>query len=298
MSEQLPVLNGPQGGGDQLVSRELDPGIVHHSAGSTFDIMIAPLDKLINWGRSNSAWPFAFGLCCCFIEFISMVAAKVDIARFGAEVARWSPRQSDVMIVSGTLTKKMAPAVMRLYYQMAEPKYVIAMGNCAVSGGIFSGGYSQLDGVDQVMPVDIYLPGCPPRPEALAHSIFELQKRMRKESIVRGRRNIPAIPPGNKVAHPWGATEQIFAKLYRRFFDEGAAGPKPPPPAANASPPKPAPETEPVPKAAVPAGAVDKPAPEGATPTGQGSASGPGAGDAQPGMAPKGGPAETDAPAE
>jgi NADH-quinone oxidoreductase subunit B len=124
------------------------------------------------------------------------------------------------MIVSGTLTKKMAPAVLRLYQQMADPKYVIAMGNCAVSGGIFSGGYSQVDGVDQILPVDIYCPGCPPRPEALLHAIMEVQKRMRQESLIRGRRMQPALPPGTKVVHPWAAPEQIFRKLYRRLYGE------------------------------------------------------------------------------
>jgi NADH-quinone oxidoreductase subunit B len=220
MSE-IPVIQ-PGAGPDEIISTGFDDGIEHHHVGSTFDILTGPLDKLLNWGRSNSAWPFGFGLCCCFIEFISMSAAKFDVARFGSEVIRPSPRQSDVMIVSGTLTKKMAPAVMRLYQQMAEPKYVIAMGNCAVSGGIFSGGYSQVDGIDQIMPVDIYLPGCPPRPEALIHSIIELQKRIRTESLIKGERLHHAIPPGNKVAHPWGATEQVFRKLYKRFEDAPA----------------------------------------------------------------------------
>jgi len=205
---------------DEVTTTQLAPGVEHHHVGPTFDILTGPLDKLINWGRSNSPWPFGFGLCCCFIEFMSMVAGKVDVARFGGEVARFSPRQSDVMIISGTLTKKMAPAVLRLYQQMAEPKYVIAMGNCAVSGGIFSGGYSQVDGVDQVLPVDMYCPGCPPRPEALLHSIIELQKRMRQESLIKGRRMQPALPPGTKVAHPWNAPEQIFRKLYKRFYGE------------------------------------------------------------------------------
>jgi NADH-quinone oxidoreductase subunit B len=233
------------GAGDEVATQELQPGLSHHNVGSTFDIIVGPLDALINWGRSNSAWPFGFGLCCCFIEFISMSAAKFDIARFGSEVIRPSPRQSDVMIVSGTLTKKMAPAVIRLYQQMTEPKYVIAMGNCAVSGGIFSGGYSQVDGIDQVMPVDIYLPGCPPRPEALIHAIMELQKRMRTESLIRGRRLQPSIAPGTKVVHPWGAPEQIFRKLYKRFYpEETAEKPAPAPrpvaaaPAAPAAPPQ------------------------------------------------------------
>jgi NADH-quinone oxidoreductase subunit B len=152
----------PGAGPEALVTTAHGDGIEHHHVGSTFDILIGPLDKLINWGRSNSAWPFGFGLSCCFIEFISMTAAKFDIARFGSEVIRPSPRQSDVMIVSGTLTKKMAPAVLRLYQQMAEPKYVIAMGNCTVSGGIFSGGYSQVDGIDQILPVTSTCPAARP----------------------------------------------------------------------------------------------------------------------------------------
>jgi NADH-quinone oxidoreductase subunit B len=204
----------------EVTTTELAPGIKHHHVGPTFDILTGPVDALINWGRSNSPWPFGFGLCCCFIEFMSMVAAKFDIARFGGEVARPSPRQSDIMIISGTLTKKMAPAVLRLYQQMADPKYVIAMGNCAVSGGIFSGGYSQVDGVDQILPVDIYCPGCPPRPEALVHAIMEVQRRMRTESLIKGRRAQPALPPGTKVAHPWNAPEQIFRKLYKRFYGD------------------------------------------------------------------------------
>ncbi|MHB8507625.1 MAG: NADH-quinone oxidoreductase subunit B [Candidatus Dormibacteria bacterium] len=236
----LPVVGMPQPT-DEITSNELAPGLKHTNVGSTFDILTGPLDKLLNWGRSNSAWPFGFGLCCCFIEFISMCAGKFDIARFGSEVIRPSPRQCDVMIVSGTLTKKMAPAVIRLYQQMAEPKYVIAMGNCAVSGGIFSGGYSQVDGIDQVMPVDIYLPGCPPRPEALMHAIMELQKRIRTESLIKGVRLQPAIEPGTKVVHPWGAPEQVFKKLYKRFYGEEtepkAAAARPVPPAATPAAP-------------------------------------------------------------
>ena len=237
MAIDLPVVSA---GNQEVTSTDHGDGIQHHHVGSTFDVLVGPLDQLLNWGRSNSVWPFGFGLCCCFIEFISMSAAKFDIARFGSEVIRPSPRQCDVMIVSGTMTKKMAPVVVRLFHQMAEPRYVIAMGNCAVSGGIFSGGYSQVDGIDQVLPVDIYLPGCPPRPEALMHSIIELQKRIRTESLIRGRRLQPAIAPGTKVAHPWGAPEQVFRKLYKRFFDETSehgAGPaaRPAPPARPAA---------------------------------------------------------------
>ena len=253
MAIELPVVSP---GSEEITTTDHGDGIQHHHVGSTFDILVGPLDKLLNWGRSNSAWPFGFGLCCCFIEFISMSAAKFDIARFGSEVIRPSPRQCDVMIVSGTMTKKMAPAVVRLFHQMAEPRYVIAMGNCAVSGGIFSGGYSQVDGIDQVLPVDIYLPGCPPRPEALMHSIIELQKRIRTESLIKGRRLQPAIPPGTKVAHPWGAPEQIFRKLYKRFYEE--------PSEHAAAPARPAPPARPVATSPGPQAAPPGDAPSGA----------------------------------
>ena len=196
--------------------------IRHHRLGP-MDIVVGPIDALLNWARSNSLWPFGFGLSCCFVEFISMAAANFDLARFGSEVIRPSPRQADVMIVSGTLTKKMAPAVVRLYGQMAEPKYLIAMGNCTVSGGIFTGGYSQVDGIDQILPVDMYVPGCPPRPEALIRGMMELQRRIRREeSLVRCVRIRPSISPGTKAAHPWAAPEQILRHLYRRFYERDA----------------------------------------------------------------------------
>ena len=258
MAVDLPVVSA---GTEEITTTDHGDGIQHHHVGSTFDVLVGPLDQLLNWGRSNSVWPFGFGLCCCFIEFISMSAAKFDIARFGSEVIRPSPRQSDVMIVSGTMTKKMAPAVVRLFHQMAEPRYVIAMGNCAVSGGIFSGGYSQVDGIDQVLPVDIYLPGCPPRPEALMHSIIELQKRIRTESLIRGRRLQPAIAPGTKVAHPWGAPEQVFRKLYKRFFEETSEHSVAPAsrPAAPAQP-RPVPAPPPAPPGEAPRGGPADPA--------------------------------------
>lgn len=152
------------------------------------NILIAPLDALVNWARKNSLWPLGFGLSCCFIEFISMAAGRFDVARFGSEVIRPSPRQADVMIVAGTLTKKMAPAVVRLYHQMAEPRYVIAQGNCTVSGGIFTGAYSVVEGIDSILPVDVYVPGCPPRPDALIFSIMQLQRKIARERPVSGAR--------------------------------------------------------------------------------------------------------------
>jgi NADH-quinone oxidoreductase subunit B len=138
--------------------------------------IVMSLYEIYNWGRSNSVWPLQFGLACCAIEMIASTMARYDMARFGSEVFRPSPRQADLMIVSGTVTKKMVPQIVRLYNQMAEPKYVIAMGACAISGGPFKQGYNVLKGIDRYIPVDIHLPGCPPRPEALIHALMSLQK--------------------------------------------------------------------------------------------------------------------------
>lgn len=146
-------------------------------------ILLTSLEELHNWGRSNSIWPLQFGLACCAIEMIATATARFDIARFGAEIFRPSPRQADLMIVSGTVTKKMAPQVVRLWNQMPEPKYCIAMGACAISGGPFKQGYNVLKGIDRFIPVDIYIPGCPPRPEALLNGLIELQKKIRSERL-------------------------------------------------------------------------------------------------------------------
>ncbi len=146
-------------------------------------IVVTSLNQLYNWGRRSSIWPMQFGLACCAIEMIAAACARYDIARFGAEIFRASPRQSDLMIVAGTVTKKMAPQVVRLYNQMAEPKYVISMGACAIAGGPFIDGYNVLRGIDRYIPVDIHLPGCPPRPEALLYGIMELQKKIDSQEI-------------------------------------------------------------------------------------------------------------------
>jgi NADH-quinone oxidoreductase subunit B len=150
-------------------------------------LAITTLDKLYNWGRRSSVWPMMFGLACCAIEMIATAASRFDLSRFGMEVMRPSPRQSDVMIVSGTVTKKMIPTIVRLYNQMPEPKYVLAMGACASGGGPFKEGYNVVDGVDKFIPVDVYVPGCPPTPQALLHGLITLQQKMDKESVLTAR---------------------------------------------------------------------------------------------------------------
>ena len=157
-------------------------------------IHFAMLDDILNLARANSLWPMTFGLACCAIEMMATGASRFDMARFGCEVFRPSPRQCDLMIVCGTVTKKMAPAVVTLYDQMPEPKWVLALGNCAISGGPFRfpGQYSVVEGVDQLFPVDVYVPGCPPRPEALLEGMLELEKKL----TGKRRRCWPVVTPG------------------------------------------------------------------------------------------------------
>lgn len=150
-------------------------------------VAITTLDKIYNWGRRSSIWPMMFGLACCAIEMIATAASRYDFARFGMEVMRPSPRQADMMIVSGTVTKKMIVQIVRLYNQMPEPKYVVAMGACASGGGPFKEGYNVVSGVDKFIPVDVYIPGCPPTPQALLHGLITLQKKIDTQSIKQVR---------------------------------------------------------------------------------------------------------------
>ena len=150
------------------------------------NVWVGCMDDLINWGRSNSLWPLTFATSCCGIEFMAVGAARYDFARFGFEVARASPRQADMIMVAGTITHKMAPVLKRLYDQMADPKYVVAVGGCAISGGPFKKSYHVLNGVDKILPVDVYIPGCPPRPEALLYGMMQLQRKVKLEKFFGG----------------------------------------------------------------------------------------------------------------
>lgn len=160
--------------------------LVQELRDSGANVLVGSLDKLINWGRSNSIWPLTFATSCCGIEFVSLGAARFDMARFGWEVARSSPRQADFIMVAGTIVNRMAPVLRRLYDQLAEPKYVITCGSCAISGGPFRKSYHVARGIEDIVPVDVYCPGCPPRPEAMIYSIMQLSRKMKVERFFGG----------------------------------------------------------------------------------------------------------------
>ena len=165
---------------DPVLQKELE----QHVLVTSWDKLLGMVDTVYNWGRRSSLWPLGFGLACCAIEMICTASSRFDIARFGAEVFRGSPRQADLMIVSGTVTKTMMPMIARLYDQMPEPKYVISMGACATGGGPFKEGYNVVSGIDKYLPVDVYIPGCPPTPQALLNGLIMLQKKIDGEKIV------------------------------------------------------------------------------------------------------------------
>ncbi len=164
-------------------------------------VMTTRLDSVVNWARKNSLWPLPFGTACCAIEFMSMMASRYDFSRFGAEALRFSPRQSDMLLVLGTVTNKQAPVLRQIYAQMAEPKWVVAVGVCASSGGMYRT-YATLQGIDRVVPVDVYVPGCPPRPETMIYGVMELQKKISRETLMgaqgahRAVLRVPGAPGG------------------------------------------------------------------------------------------------------
>src|SRR5947208_872133 len=150
------------------------------------NVMLTSVDHLVNWARKSSLWPVAFGIACCAIEMMAVGTGRFDISRFGAEKFSPSPRQADLMIVAGTVTTKMAPVVRRIYDQMADPKYVIAMGTCTIAGGPFQGSYSTVPGIDNFVPVDVHVPGCPPRPDALLWGLLRLQEKVKRQRTIGG----------------------------------------------------------------------------------------------------------------
>lgn len=192
-------------------------------------VTITALDKIYNWGRRSSIWPMFFGLACCAIEMIVTAMNRFDMARFGMEIMRASPRQADLMIVSGTVTKKMVPQIVRLYNQMPEPKYVLAMGSCASGGGPFKEGYNVVSGIDVFLPVDVYVAGCPPTPQALLNGFIALQKLIDTQSIktVRWYRKEPVAPIPVPVLGPDlmdpSKYEQIKAYTQNKLLAEQAA---------------------------------------------------------------------------
>jgi NADH-quinone oxidoreductase subunit B len=162
----------------------------HHSYGSEFYIT-TKVDEVVTWARRNSLWPYPFGTACCGIELMSVMGPKYDLSRFGSEVVRFSPRQADLLLVAGTITEKMAPVLKRIYDQMSEPKWVLSMGACASSGGFYRA-YHVVQGIDSVVPVDVYVPGCPPTPEAVIDGLMQLQEKIKTDRVVE-RKSMPAF---------------------------------------------------------------------------------------------------------
>ena len=178
-----------EGGSARMEIEEINEDLITLNNSNIY-VALSTVEKALNFCRSNSLWPVSFGLACCAIEMMAAGGARYDLSRFGYEVFRPSPRQADVMIVAGPVTNKMAPLLKRLYDQMPEPKYVLAMGSCSITGGPFCDSYSVVRGVDKIIPVDVFIPGCPPRPEALIDGFLKLKTKLRNPGIERVRKNV------------------------------------------------------------------------------------------------------------
>ena len=198
--------------GDTDVDREVEQ-----------NLLVTSVDSVLNWARSSSLWPAMFGLACCAMEMIATATPRYDIARFGAELFRASPRQADLMIVSGTVTWKMAPAVRRIYLQMGEPKWVIAMGGCATMGGPFAFAYSVCPGVNTIVPVDVYVPGCPPRPESLLTGLMLLQDKIKKDSLSGGWKRRDIVPDFDQYLTPEDPVRQELERMFPPYLQVGGA---------------------------------------------------------------------------